>query len=123
MVVTTRLNVTPHCAVRARQRGYRLDDFATAEILGTLVEDGILLRTRDINSELKRLTAELRRARRRTVGTGLSEVEGSENELIRQINRLQRLKGVFLPSENGRVLSVYRPCRRRLRSILGHRRR
>jgi len=117
--------VTSHCMVRARQRGYRLTDLEILEQLGTLAGDGILLRKKDVEPEISRLAALLRRMRHRKAKGNFipAKVEIEEQETIRQIERLRRLPGSFIPLENGHALSIYRPCRRRLRRALHDERR
>lgn len=106
--------------VRARQRGYRLTDLAIIESLGTLARGGILLRRSDVQPEIDRLTAQLRRLRlRKAYGNFIpGEIEVEERQAVRQIEQLRRLRGAFVPVENGHALSIYRPCWRRLKRIL-----
>jgi hypothetical protein len=104
--------ITAHCAVRARQRGYRHTDFEMVESIGTWMREGIFVRRRDVDSKLHRLSAQLRRKR----GEG---IEGNDDgEIIREIERLQRLPGTFTPVDGGHALSIYRPSKRRLKRIL-----
>jgi hypothetical protein len=110
------ITTTAHYVVRARQRGYRLEDLAVMERLGTGAGDGILLRKRDVDDEIKRLSRQLRHIRRRKAVGHLYQAE-IEIGIARQIERLQRLPGAFVPLESGRALSIYRPGRRRLKYI------
>jgi hypothetical protein len=55
----TNLTITTHYVVRARQRGYRLEDLAIIERLGTLRADGLLLREKDVAAEIERLSMTL----------------------------------------------------------------
>jgi hypothetical protein len=114
------LTITAHYIVRARQRGYRLEDLAIMERLGTLRADGLLLRERDVAPEIERLSMMLRRIRRRRANGNFSasEIDGEEYETVREIQRLQRLRGAFIPIECGHALSIYRPCSRRLKYVL-----
>jgi hypothetical protein len=114
------ITITAHYAARARQRGYRSEDLAIMERLATAAEDGILLRTRDVQHEIEWLSSQLRHIRRRKTDERLcqAEIEIGEYEIVQQIERLQRLPGAFVPLENGHALSIYRPSRRRLKHIL-----
>jgi hypothetical protein len=104
--------ITAHCAVRARQRGYRHTDFEMVESTGIWMREGIFVRRRDVDSQLHRLSAQLRRKRR-------EGIEGNDDrEIIRDIERLQRLPGTFIPVDGGHALSIYRPSKRRLKRIL-----
>jgi hypothetical protein len=108
-----RLIITAHAAVRRPQRGYRVDDFATVEMLGTYTDDGILVRKKDVQTELLKLSKERRSIRRQQVPN-----RHAEQEIIRQQERLRRLIGTFIPMEGRCALSIYRPCIRRLKHIL-----
>jgi hypothetical protein len=117
----TNLTLTAHFAVRARQRGYRPEDLTIIERLGTFRKHGIFLRRKDVEPEIERLGATLRHIRHTANGTASrSEIEA---EVTQMIERLQRLRGAFIPSECGRALSIYRPCERRVKQILRGRRR
>jgi hypothetical protein len=107
------LNITAHYIARARQRGYRPGDLAIMERLGTLAADGLLLREKDVAREIERLSMILRRIRR-----GRANGNFSGPEIVREIERLQRLQGAFIPIECGHAVSIYRPCRRRLKYVL-----
>jgi hypothetical protein len=112
--------VTAHYVVRARQRGYRAEDLAIVETLGTLRGDGILLRSKDVAPEIERLSAALQRMRRHKGNGNFHglEIEAEKRQTAREIERLQRLPGAFIPTECGHALSIYRPCKRRLKHIL-----
>jgi hypothetical protein len=116
------LTITAHAALRARQRGYRTEDLATLETLGTLYEQGIFMRRKDVELEIKRLDATLRRIRHARAN-GKSNRTRIEIEIVQEIDRLKKLGGTFIPTEGGHALSIYRPCARRLKHILGGRRR
>jgi len=116
----TNLSITAHYIVRARQRGYRREDLAIIEQLAALRADGLLLREKDVAAEIERLNMRRRRIRRgRANGNfGASEIDGEEYEIARKIDRLRRLQGSFIPMECGRAVSIYRPCRRRMKYVL-----
>ena len=103
-----------------RQRGYRSADFETIESLGTTSRDGIVLRKKDIDPELKWLSAELKMVRKRRAS--LQNSCPAERNIIRQIERARRLTGTFIPLAAGHALSIYRPCERRLKHLLRGRR-
>ena len=50
--MTPSLAITAHCLVRARQRGYRPEDLAILDRLGTMTDAGIFLRSRDVEAEV-----------------------------------------------------------------------
>lgn len=116
----TNLTLTAHYIVRARQRGYRLEDLAIIERLGTSRADGLLLREKDVAPEIERLSMTLRRIRRGKANGNLSaaEIVGEQYEIAREIERLRRLRGAFIPIECGHAVSIYRPCRRRMKYVL-----
>jgi hypothetical protein len=116
----TNLSITAHFITRARQRGYRREDLAIIEKFGTFREDGLLLREKDVAAEIDHLSMTLRRIRRSRANGNFSasEIEGEDYEIVREIERLQRLRGAFIPIECGHALSIYRPCRRRLKYVL-----
>jgi len=122
------LTKTAHYNVRARQRGYRPEDFAIVERLGIFAGDGIFVRKKDVAPEIERLSRVLRHMRRqvsRNFHQPGIEAEGPnlESKIVQQIERLQRLPGAFIPIESGLALSIYRPCSRRLKRLLRGRRR
>jgi hypothetical protein len=122
------LTKTAHYRVRARQRGYRQEDFAIVERLGIFTGDGIFVRKRDVAPEIERLSRVLRHMRRRASRIfhqpGIEVEEPKvESKIVQQIERLQRLPGVFIPIESGQALSIYRPCSRRVKRLFRDRRR
>lgn len=57
-------HLTEHALVRMSQRGIRFDDLVLAELIGTEVEDGWLVRRKDMQAfarELKKLADQARR--------------------------------------------------------------
>jgi hypothetical protein len=107
------LKITAHYIARVRQRGYRLEDLAIMERLGDFRADGLLLREKDVAREIERLSMTLRRIRQ-----GRANGNFSASEIVQEIERLRRLQGAFIPIECGHALSIYRPCRRRLKYVL-----
>jgi hypothetical protein len=115
----TNLTITAHYIVRARQRGYRLEDLPIIERLGTSRADGLLLREKDVAPEIERLSMTLRRIRRGKANGNLSAAEIDEQyEIVREIERLRRLRGAFIPIEYGHAVSIYRPCKRHMKYVL-----
>jgi len=112
----TNLSITAHFITRARQRGYRQEDLAIMERFGTFQADGLLLREKDVAAEIGHLSMTLRLIRR-------GGANGNASEIARGIERLRRLQGAFIPIECGHAVSIYRPCRRRLKHVLHGRRR
>jgi hypothetical protein len=126
--MTKNLTKTAHSGVRARQRGYRLEDFAIVERLGIFAGDGIFVRKKDVAPEIERLSRVLRHMRREVSrNLHLPGIEAEEpkveSKIVQQIERLQRLPGAFIPIESGQALSIYRPCSRRVKRLLRGRRR
>ena len=111
---------TAHFAVRSRQRGYRVADFRAVEDVGTFVADGIFVRKRDVEPQIESLTAQLRHLGRKQ--SNPAETGPQKCALVQEIERLRRLSGTFVPTEDGAALSIYRPCSRRLKHILRGRR-
>ena len=107
----TNLSITAHFITRARQRGYRQEDLAIMERFGTLRGDGLLLREKDVAAEIDHLSMTLRLTRR-------GGANGNASEIARGIERLRRLQGAFIPIECGHAVSIYRPCRRRMKYVL-----
>jgi len=107
----TNLSVTAHFITRARQRGYRQEDLAIMERFGTFRGDGLLLREKDVAAEIDHLSMTLRLIRR-------GGANGNASEIAQGIERLRRLQGAFIPIECGHVVSIYRPCRRRMKYVL-----
>src|SRR5262245_17617538 len=88
-----RLNITDHYLVRARQRGYRSKDLEIMETFGTLEEEGILVRKKDVVPQIERLSTTLREMRRRRAN-GIVHgpvMEAEEREIVWEIERLHRL--------------------------------
>jgi len=122
---SSNLIITAHCAARMRQRGYQSADLETIESLGTPSHDGIVLRKKDVEPELERLSMQLKMIRRRGMAFESLVEDGavsSERDISRRIERARRLIGTFIPLEAGHALSVYRPCERRLKHMLRGRR-
>jgi hypothetical protein len=119
---SSRLAITAHFAVRMRQRGYRLGDYETVQTLGTQVRDGIVLLKRDAEDELRRLAEDLLNIRGQRTGNLRSAEVASERDIVRQMERLSKLVGTFIPTAGGSALSIYRPCNRRRKHILRGRR-
>ena len=87
--------LTRHGTERLRQRGYRKADLCVVLREGTPTGNAVLLTDRDVEARI----ADCRR-------------------LIRQ---LERLRGTAVVLAGDRVLSVYRPSRRKLKRFLRHR--
>ena len=85
--------ITAHCAQRLRQRGYLAADLETIESLGTWCKDGIILRKRDVEPELKQLAEQLKKTRR--LG-GAGDAGSAETDIIRRTERVRRLIGSLL---------------------------
>lgn len=120
------LRPTDHFELRARQRGYRTEDLRLIQDCGTQTEDGVVLRRRDIDGEMKRLDRELKTVRTKAKSgrnSGVTDDAKLEAEIIKRMGRLPRLAGSYIPSASGCALTVYRPCARRLHRILGKGRR
>ena len=80
------------------------------------MQEGVFVRRRDVDSKLRRLSVQLRRKRRE------GKKGNDDCEIIREIERLQRLPGTFIPVDSGYALSIYRPSKRRQKIILRGRR-
>ena len=87
--------VTRHGTERLRQRGYRRADLGLVLEEGTPAGNAVLLTNRDVDERI----AECRRL----------------------ISQLERLRGTAVVLAGDRVLSVYRPNRRKLKRFLRHR--
>jgi hypothetical protein len=103
----TNLTITAHYIVRARQRGYRLEDLAIMERLGTLRADGLLLRERDVAPEIERLSMMLRRIRRRRA-TAISVHQKLTGKNTRLFGRLSACNDF---EEHSSQLSAVTRCR------------
>lgn len=86
------VTMTLHASLRCAQRRVRPEDLDLAMRLGTFTEDGILVRDADVQPHLA--------------------------ELKQQMNRLERLKGLYIACPGEAVVTVYRPSRRREKRIL-----
>jgi len=87
--------LTRHGTERLRQRGYRQADLGLVLEAGTPAGNAVLLTDRDVDERV----AECRRL----------------------ISQLERLRGTAVVLAGDRVLSVYRPRRRKLRRFLRQR--
>ena len=112
---TRNFTISGHCARRAAQRGYRATDLDILERIATLAPDGLFVRRRDAEREIKGLESRLRRLR----GSRSTQASVEKAELVRRIDRLMRLQGTFLPvSEGGALKTVYRSSPRRTKRVL-----
>ena len=93
--------ITAHFAVRLRQRGYRVAHFTLVENVGTLVADGIFVRKRDVQPRIEILAAQLRH--RSGKQSNPTENARQKCALVQQIERLRRLSGTFVPTEDGPI--------------------
>jgi hypothetical protein len=120
MSSTSNLIITRHCAVRAQQRGYQVTDLETVQRIATMAPEGLFVRWRDVNLEIQQLKTRLRRLRQGKKEKTLhsAQIADQEREIVRQIDRLTRLPGTFLPIEDGYALSVYRSSNRREKRVL-----
>ncbi len=83
---------TDHAARRMRQRGFRESDARTVLENGTPSDDGVLLTRRDVAERIAEYRA--------------------------RIAELERLRGAAIFLSGGRVVSVYRPSRKKVRRML-----
>lgn len=74
--------LTHHATTRLAQRGFRDDDVDLIQLIGTGVEDGIIVRKRDC--------------------------QVAEQEIKRLLDRIRRLNGKRLVISSGRVVTAYR---------------
>ncbi len=121
MTRSSNYRISSHSIVRARQRGYRTGDLEKIEELGTTVSDGILLRSKDIASGIHQLTRRRRNLRARNTAEDFRDqrrIKQEEANIVKEIDQLRRLQGSYIPVQDGCILSVYRPSRRRLRRML-----
>jgi len=86
------VDLTRHANLRCAQRCVRTEDIELALRIGTLTDDGILVRSADVRSQVA--------------------------EHKRQIARLERLEGLYIACPDRTVVTVYRPSRRREKCIL-----
>lgn len=84
--------LTRHAVQRCAQRGVRPADLELALRVGTRTDDGVLVRRADVRSRVA--------------------------ELKQQIDRLERLAGLYVAYPDEAVVTAYRPSRRRERHIL-----
>lgn len=86
------LAVTGHAAVRMAQRNININDAELITLIGTEVEDGYFVRTKD-GLELERFLSEL-------------------------LDRIKRIRGKRLVVANGTIVTAYRPSKRYQRRLL-----
>lgn len=86
------LRMSDHAIHRFAQRGFRLDDAEIIMELGSEVDDGYLIRSKD-----------------------LQEVERAAKAFL---NRIRRLKGARLVVAGETVVTGYRPSRRKCKDLL-----
>jgi hypothetical protein len=102
-------NFTRHFETRLQQRGYRYRDVELVMESATETPDGLFLRRKDVDQEVERLIRERNVIRLQNCSVNTE----AEQQLQTRIERLMRLSGTFVPESGGRLLSIYRPCRRR----------
>jgi hypothetical protein len=85
-------DITNHAATRIRQRGFRETDAQVVLENGTPSDDGIVLTRRDIAERISEYRA--------------------------RISELERLCGAAIFLADGRVVSVYRPGRKKVRRMI-----
>ncbi len=104
-MIDDRFAISKHAGIRARQRGYRQADISFVIENGTQVPDGYFLREKDAASIIRRARLMI-------------------SNWKYTLEQASRLRGTFVPlvSEAGAV-SIYRPCRRKLKHLLHDRRR
>lgn len=85
-------SMTDHAACRLRQRGFRERDPQLVLENGTPSDDGVVLTRRDIAERISEYRA--------------------------RISELERLRGAAVFMSEGKVVSVYRPSRRKVRRML-----
>ncbi|EWY36277.1 hypothetical protein N825_28820 [Skermanella stibiiresistens SB22] len=86
------LTLTDHARVRMNQRAFRGTDLDLILTVGTTTRDGVLLRAQDVQRAI-----EIRK---------------------REIARLQRLAGAYVVVAGEKVVTAYRPSRRRQSRVL-----
>jgi hypothetical protein len=84
--------MTKHAKRRMAQRGIQLKDVELIELIGTPVDDGYLVRTKDCQS--------------------------AEREIKRLLARIRRLEGKRLVAANGRLVTTFHTSRREERRLL-----
>jgi hypothetical protein len=85
-------DITKHAASRIRQRGFRKGDARILLENGTPSDDGVVLTRKDIAERISEHRA--------------------------RIAELERLRGAAIFLEDGRVVSVYRPARNKVRRMI-----
>ena len=90
----TAFTLTDHAAIRMAQRGMSLRDAELAAFIGTEVDDGYLV----LAKNCKKL----------------------ESELKALIDRVRRLQGKRLVTDDGRIITAYFASKRRARRLLRH---
>lgn len=88
----TRLLLTHHGAIRMAQRGIPAREADLIALIGTEVDDGYLVRTKDC--------------------------QAAEREIKRLLERIRRLKGKRLVIADGRIVTAYQTTRRTERRLL-----
>jgi len=86
------LALTGHAAVRMAQRNIKIKDAELITLIGTEVEDGYFVRTKD-GLELERFLSDL-------------------------LERIKRIRGKRLVVANGTIVTAYRPSKRYQRQLL-----
>ena len=84
--------LTGHAAERVRQRGFHDSDAEVVFENGTSSDDGVVLTARDVAERVSEYRA--------------------------RIAELERLRGTAIFLSGGKVLSIYRPGRRKVRRML-----
>ena len=84
--------MTKHAKRRMAQRGIKLRDAELIEIIGTPVDDGYLVRTKDCQS--------------------------AEREIKQLLDRIRRLEGKRLVTANGNLVTAFHTRRREERRLL-----
>ena len=87
-----KLTLTGHAAVRMAQRGVLIRDAELIPLIGTEVDDGFLVRTKDC--------------------------QHIEREMKRLLDRIWRMCGKLLIVQNGQVVTAYQPSKRRQRQLI-----
>ena len=84
---------TQHIKSRCQQRGFKEYDLELVARYGTVTSDGLMLTVKNIANV--------------------------EREMKRTMNRLSKLKDVFIPTDGATMITVYRVDRRRRRLQIG----
>jgi hypothetical protein len=88
----TRLPLTQHASLRIAQRGISIGDLELITLIGSEVDDGYLVRTKDC--------------------------QAIEQNLAKLLSRVQRLKGKRVVVANGRVITAFHATRPEQRHLL-----